>query len=232
MSAEINKHHKYDVDIIGNFSKEIEEIIDVSNKKAFIFDIGGVILNLDTTDNIKPAEAFSVMFDISPEEGYEIWKGDDYKKMQIGEKSPQQFLQNLKKNLPIEKSVDELMAEWIPLWSMKENCVDWELLKFIDELKKKYKVYIMSDGINLDQNNEITKKIKKQFDGCFVSYETGLKKSNPDSFLNVLNSIQLKPEECIFIDDTQKHLVLANQIGFVVVQYSGLDNFKKRLKNY
>ncbi len=57
------------------------------------------------------------------------------------------------------------------------------------------------------------------FNHIFNSYNINLKKPNKETFLHVLKTIRVKPEECVFIDDEDSNIKVAQEIGIVVIKY-------------
>jgi len=51
-------------------------------------------------------------------------------------------------------------------------------------------------------------------DGGVLSYELKIIKPNPAIYQALLDQYGLKPEECVFIDDTLKNIIAANELGF------------------
>ena len=85
-----------------------------------------------------------------------------------------------------------------------------ESLDYLEKLKKKYKLFLLSNTniIHLDAFNTIFElTINKHsfdslFDKAYYSHEIGLRKPGPAAFEFVLKDNNLKAEETLFIDDT------------------------------
>jgi putative hydrolase of the HAD superfamily len=56
-------------------------------------------------------------------------------------------------------------------------------------------------------------KIHKMFDTVCYSFDHQVSKPEPEAFLRALKQMQAKPEECLFIDDSQKNVDVANELG-------------------
>jgi len=54
---------------------------------------------------------------------------------------------------------------------------------------------------------------KNCFDGFYLSHEIGFRKPNANIFEFVLKKNELKPSECLFIDDTKDHILSASKLG-------------------
>ena len=62
--------------------------------------------------------------------------------------------------------------------------------------------------------------------------ELGMKKPNSEIFVFVYKDLKLKPEECIFIDDTKSNIDAAKKEGFHTVLFTNLTKLVKDLKNH
>ncbi len=61
--------------------------------------------------------------------------------------------------------------------------------------------------------------LPRLFDPIVVSSEVGLGKDDPEIFLGALQSLRVKPEECIFIDNNKGNLVAPNAIGMKTIHF-------------
>src|SRR4030066_1672078 len=120
--------------------------------KAIIFDMGGVILDLSKKESLSIPKALSIMFEISLEKAEEIWSGYNRVKIITGKETPGEFLRRVSKIISSKKNIKTLLRKWRQLSLKDENCINWELLSFIKDLRKEFKVYIMSDTVNVAQN--------------------------------------------------------------------------------
>ena len=51
------------------------------------------------------------------------------------------------------------------------------------------------------------------FDKCYLSYEMKLNKPEVAIYQAILDDVAVKPEECLFLDDSQHNLDVANCLG-------------------
>lgn len=199
--------------------------------KAILFDFGGVILDLEKKQTIQIPQALSLLFGITHDEAIHLWS-EEREKLLIGKETPRKFIDRVKKKLSCAKETETLLKEWEEMAQKEPDLINWELISFIGQLKGKYKVYVLSDTINLAQNDKLSKNIYAKFDDCFLSFKEGYKKPGREAFLNVLKKIKLKPKECLFIDDTESNIVAAKTLGINVIKYLNLEQFKKELMNF
>lgn len=93
-----------------------------------------------------------------------------------------------------------------------------EMVDFVKRLKEKgLKTAVLSNVVEFQA--EIIKKHNgySGFDVVVLSYEEKLEKPEPDIYLLVIKRLGVKPEECIFIDDKEKNLTPAKNLGMKIV---------------
>lgn len=207
----------------------------INNKstiKAIIFDMGGVILDLTAKETLSIPKAISVMFDIPLDKAQEIWNGHDRTQLLTGKETPIEFLNNIANIVNTRKDTKTLLDEWTQLSRKENNCIDWKLLDYIRTLKKRFKVYVMSDAINIAQDDVLTREVKSRFDGYFVSYKEGYKKPEKNAFVNVLDKIKVHAKECVFVDDTISNIKSAIELEINAIAYTNLRQLKKDIIRY
>jgi len=198
--------------------------------KAIIFDVGGVILDLNKKKTLRIPESISTIYGISIEEARKIWVTYDRRSLLTGAETPKTFLRNISRAIDTSKTPETLYEEWTKLSLKEENCIDWKLLDFIKNLREKYKIYVMSNAVNIAQEDKLTRTIKSMFDKYFVSYEEGFRKPEKEAFLNVLKKIDCNPENCIFVDDTLININTAKEMKINSIIYKSLEQLKKDIK--
>ena len=60
-------------------------------------------------------------------------------------------------------------------------------------------------------------------DGGIVSFKVGLTKPDPEMFRCFLNAYALRPESCVFVDDTQENVLAAQRLGFSGVVFQSCE---------
>lgn len=106
-----------------------------------------------------------------------------------------------------------------------------ELWKFLVDLKKKYKLVVLSD-CPMEKVNIIYRTINIDvFDKVFFSAELHLDKKMPDFFQLALDGLEIKSNEVLFVDDSQKNIDFASNLGFKVHLFKDTDNFIKFFDN-
>lgn len=194
--------------------------------KHIIFDFGGVFLDLGGKHTGIPVNLAEI-FGITEEKAAEIWT-DNKDKLLTGKETPKDFLIRTNSYLKTSINVDKSYEIWKNLNKINKNQVNWDLVSYAESLSKKYQLHMLTDNIDLDNGaSEWFYLIAKHFKNIYKSFETGRRKPNKDVFLYVLEKINSKPEECIFVDDLQKNIDSANDIGMKGMLYTNLDQLRK-----
>jgi putative hydrolase of the HAD superfamily/hydrolase len=69
------------------------------------------------------------------------------------------------------------------------------------------------------------------FDDIVISGEVGLRKPEPEIFLLAARRLDLKPEECVFIDDLALNVEGANALGMTGILHTSYDETRRALES-
>lgn len=188
--------------------------------KAIIFDLGGVLVDLDIEDckaafkSMLGFEAIDQLIDPCHQKG--IW-GD----LEEGTISAEDFrAQVLAQSRP--GSTDDLVdkAMWHILVGMRPY--KGELL---NRLAESYDLYLLSNNnsICMPRSRQIFAEagapIDKVFKKSFLSYEMKALKPSETFYKSVIEQIGLPAENMVFVDDSQKNVDGAIAAGLPAVYY-------------
>ncbi|MAG44606.1 hypothetical protein CL633_01830 [bacterium] len=113
----------------------------------------------------------------------------------------------------------------------KEN---QELIKLAQELKaKELKLFILSNNFK-ERTAYYNKKfsfLKELFDKVYYSWQTGFVKPSPGAYRILLSENNLKPEECIYFDDSENNVKIANSLGIKSFVFENEEQIRQILKN-
>lgn len=85
----------------------------------------------------------------------------------------------------------------------KHHKVDKELVKMMKNLKKKFKLFVITNGTE----RQVVRKLKvlglspRDFEPMICCYDEGWVKPEPAPFLAAIESLRLKPEEIVYVGD-------------------------------
>jgi HAD superfamily hydrolase (TIGR01509 family) len=181
---------------------------------AIIFDLGGVIINLDYQLTI---EAFKKLGIDNFEEMYTQAKQNNlFDDFETGKISSQHFINSLLPFLPSGTSANKVVHAWNAM------ILDFpkKRLELLDQLNSKYRVFLLSNtndihlqAVNRSLANTTDRKLDTYFEKVYLSHEVKLRKPHKEIFELVCTEQNLNPETTIFIDDTIGHVNGANSIG-------------------
>ncbi len=200
--------------------------------KHIVFDFGGVILDLDGVHTGYPND-LSLIFDLPIEEAKKIWN-ESKTAVMTGKESPKEFLARMKKSLELDFDVDEALQFWEMRNAISKDRIDWLLVAILEQLKKSYQVHMLTDQIKLDNGaGQWIDEINRHFHTILKSYEQGHRKPAPEAYTNMLQKIsaETEPETVVFIDDNQKNIEAAEELGIHGILYTYKDHthLKKNL---
>jgi HAD superfamily hydrolase (TIGR01509 family) len=147
------------------------------------------------------------------------------KEHNMGEISAEEFWGSFCKNIGRTLEISLLLDAY------KDIKINKPVFEISQKLRKKYKVGIISDNPK-ERFELISKQLKldQKFDGLFISYMTNSLKNERKNFEFALKSFGYKPEECIFIDNSEKNLEIPEQMGFRTIHFDEEKNDVNKLK--
>lgn len=198
---------------------------NINNIKAIIFDIGGVVTKPGTTTAL--IEFYSKKFKI-PLSTVDRFVRKQSHLAEINKINFDDFIDSTAKHFNLENKKEILRKATLNLNKPRK-----ETLNLIKKLRKRYKVYALSNHIKTWLEYEKKKyHLGRYFDKIFTSYEIGASKPSPKIFKFVLSKLKLKPHECIFIDNSVKNEAKAKKLHFKIILFRSVSKVKKHLIKY
>ena len=188
----------------------------MSELKNIIFDLGGVLLNIDYQ---KTKISFEELGFNHFDQMYSQYSADMlFSDLETGKVTNDHFLAYLVKAADGKINGEQIAAAWNAM------LLDFRIpsLHFLEELAKKYKLYLLSNtnAIHLAAFNETFKRetgkpsLDAYFTKAYYSNNVGLRKPNEDIFEFVLKDEGIKADETLFIDDSYNNIETAKKMGF------------------
>lgn len=182
--------------------------------KNIIFDLGGVILNIDPA---LTAHAFNKL-GLSDYEGLAQGRPKNlFEQYEMGRCSSEDFRSEIKKWISTNTSTEQIdMA-----WNAMLLDLPIERLTFLLSLKDKYRLFLLSNTneIHINRYSQYLNErhgildLSHIFEKQYYSYTIGMRKPNADIFEFVLAENALLAHETIFIDDSPQHIETAGRLG-------------------
>lgn len=191
--------------------------------KAVIFDLGGVYFINGTKKFI---ETISKRYFIFPADVAKIIDGGvgtKYRTSEIGEK---EFWNYVKSQLPLKETTEKLKQLWFEGYEPIEGTVS-----LVKRLGKSYRVAFLSDNVR-ERADYIEEKFHfcQDFETGVFSHQVGVRKPDKRIYHAVLKKLNLKPEECMFIDDKESSLKPAQELGMSTILFSSPEQTEKELR--
>ena len=183
--------------------------------RNIIFDLGGVIINLDQAKTIAAFDRLSYM---PFERLYNPATQDElFNRLDKGQISPSEFFDTLRKALRFEGPEEDLLKAWnAMLLDVPE-----ERLDLLVELKQRYRTFLLSNTCEphitaFEHDLYIRHGVRNfndYFDKVYYSCRIGMRKPDKEIFEFVLKENHLAPEDTVFIDDSVQHVRAAGETG-------------------
>ncbi len=183
--------------------------------KNIIFDLGGVIIDLNPENTILAFNKLSYM----PFE--QIYSGPSqnalFQAFDKGTINTEDFFKALRKEIRYD-GPDETMLK---AWNAMLLDVPGKRLDMLVEMKQRYRTFLLSNTCEphiraFEHDLYIqhgVRNFKDYFDRVYYSCRIGMRKPDPEIFEFVLKENELKPEETVFIDDSAQHVKAAGSCG-------------------
>ncbi|MFA5973676.1 MAG: HAD family phosphatase [Lentimicrobiaceae bacterium] len=207
-------------------------VIQSSKIKNLIFDLGGVLLNINPLLSLLELEKIS---GISKDELIVKFVSEKiFEKFDTGSLNPAQFRSKLCQILNCSVSDSEIDRTW------NELLLDFPLprVELLQQLRKNYRVFLLSNtnSIHFDHyTHEFYEKygirMADLFDKLFLSYEIGIHKPDAGIYTYVLQHAHINPSESVFIDDSLPNIEAAFRQGITGIHIQTGDDVTHFFEN-
>ncbi|HET7672932.1 MAG TPA: HAD family phosphatase [Candidatus Saccharimonadales bacterium] len=111
-----------------------------------------------------------------------------------------------------------------------DRMIDESLVNLIKELKKSYKIGLLSNASNAYLRPILEEHgIAGLFDVDIISSEVGIIKPDPEIFKLTVEKLGVEPAETVFIDDNSYNTDSARTLGITAIHYKDLASLKAEL---
>jgi putative hydrolase of the HAD superfamily len=183
--------------------------------KNIIFDLGGVIINLDIKKTISD---FNRLSNVNFETIYtQAQQTDLFNRFDKGQLSTEQFISELKLKINYKGTDKEILDAWnAMILDIPEHRLDT-----LVEAKKNYTTFLLSNTcephIKIFENDLYlqhgVKHFEDYFDKLYYSCRMGMRKPDKEIFEFVLAENNLIASQTVFIDDSIQHVRSAGECG-------------------
>jgi len=191
--------------------------MELSKIKNIIFDLGGVILDIDVLKTIDGFRRIG-LGEIS-DSGIDHSSISFLVKYETGKISTEVFRDELR-NIAGKDLSDELIDS---TWNAMLIGMDPEKIDLLIRLRSSYRLILLS---NTNAMHEVTyngmlkettgiDNLRELFDYVYYSHRIHMRKPDREIFEFVLAEANLVPEETLYIDDSKIHIDSAVELGIV-----------------
>ena len=185
--------------------------------KNIIFDLGGVILNIDFK---KTNDAFHLLgLENFGQHINQFHITDLFLNYETGQIDDIEFIDSVAKLSGKPMPEDKIVEAWNAL------LLDFpkERIDLLKKIKSRYRTFLLSNtnSIHLKEfqerlHNEQGVYLEDLFEKAYYSHVVKLRKPNADIFQLVLKENNLEPWETLFIDDTESNFAEAEKLGIQI----------------
>ena len=207
-------------------------MIDLKDTETIIFDLGEVIIDLDSKRVI---DQFQKQSDKSAEDIIRlISKSQDLIDYEVGKMTDAEFCQVVNELLSIELS----QASFEAIWNSFLGIIKLDKLHLMLALKEKFNVLILSNTNAIHQSafdrrvgeHIPSKTMADMVHTAYYSHELGLRKPDPHIYQKVIDLQNLNPTKTIFFDDRLENITAAQDSGIQAIQVTYSDQILDQLK--
>ena len=182
--------------------------------RNIIFDLGGVILDIDIP---KTQRAFEKLGVDNIDDFFGIGKAASiFKEQEVGTISDDDFIAGLGKLGGKQLSRDQVIEAWNAMLIRFPE----ERIALLKQLRTRYKLFLFSNtnAIHLQAFQKMFLEqfgtpLDELFDKVYYSHVMGLRKPDEKSFRFILDDSHLKAEETLFVDDAKNNIEGAQRVG-------------------
>jgi putative hydrolase of the HAD superfamily len=199
-----------------------------SNIKNIIFDLGGVIIELDNLNSLQRFQKLGLNWNNSSLDLYHQ-KGV-LRELEQGKISAEQFADKLSMEAGKHISSSEVFEA---MMGFVKDMPLYKLDLLLELRERGYKLFLLSNTNSVlmkwAKTNEFTeygKPIDYYFDKMYLSYEIGSTKPEKEIFQFMISDSKIITSETLFIDDSEENIAIGKEFGFITYLAQNGEDFR------
>lgn len=196
--------------------------------KAFVFDCGGVLLH---NGDVRVYEKWAARLGLTVEElGERLWRGQTRTLAERGRITEEEFWQRIGGELGLGDDGqvvalrDDVWDAWV---------VDRDVLRLIDRIGEDFRLAILSNATNaLEDALRHRYDVRDRFETIVSSACVGMTKPEEGIYREILDRLQLAPQEVVFIDDRAENVTAAAALGMHIIWFVGAKALERQIQVY
>ncbi|MEN8204222.1 MAG: HAD family phosphatase [Bacteroidota bacterium] len=189
-----------------------------SQIKNILFDLGGVILDLDVQATLR--RFYELGFSASLMQYPHSMNTDLFFKYETGKLSAGEFRNEIRKVSGVDISDEDIDEAWTAML-LKIPVERCDLLK---KLAKRYELYMLSNTSDLHTpvfeqmfRENAGMEMHDLFTRIYYSYEIGFHKPDREAWEYVIEDAGIKAGETLFLDDNIHNIKVSQELGFQAI---------------
>jgi HAD superfamily hydrolase (TIGR01509 family) len=188
------------------------------NFKNILFDLGGVILDINVQATLK--RFYELGFPAELMQFPNSMTTDLYFRYETGKLDTEQFRNEIRKAAGVEMT-DHAFDE---AWNAMIIRFPEERIALLKRLSKRYNLYMLSNTSSLHVKvfekmylEVAGEPMQEVFKKIYYSHEIGWHKPDLEAWEYVLNDAHIKAEETLFLDDNIHNIKASQELGFQAI---------------
>jgi HAD superfamily hydrolase (TIGR01509 family) len=186
----------------------------MADLRAILFDLDGVVRrwewggegNLETEHSLSPNSFWAIAFEPRL-----------LRRAVRGEITDEAWREEVRR--AVERVHGKSACAIVDKWSANYGVVDKDVLAIVATLRPMYRVGLLTNGTTrLDRDLEKL-GIRGRFDEVINSAVTGVEKPTREAYLNAAKAMGFAVDECLVIDDSEKHVRGAIEAGMKGIRF-------------
>jgi putative hydrolase of the HAD superfamily len=197
----------------------------LKNIEAIIFDLGGVIINIDFNLTLRALEQYT---DKKLGTGEYLTKNPIFYEYETGKLSEKDFFENLKHIYQLQASNEQLVKAWNALLlDIPESRVE-----LVSKLSNQYQTFILSNTNpthlfeveNILRQQTKANSLKEIVHRPYYSFEMHKAKPEIAIYEQVIEENNLIPQKTLFVDDSLANIEGARKLGLQTLHIAPKQN--------
>jgi HAD superfamily hydrolase (TIGR01509 family) len=188
-----------------------------------LFDLGNVLMKVEYTAFLRTLGLDHAMSDA---ELYHLLE-EESQAFEMGKATAEDFLGVVNAKLGKSYTFDQFREAWL---SIVPNVIPGSP-DLIDQLSREYRLMLLSNTNELHLRRSVKMlPALRRFERLFVSYEIGLIKPDGGIYQYVLDHVDVPAQRILFIDDLEKNIQAAREVGMHGIVFRGIESARAELQ--
>lgn len=182
------------------------------SSRAFLFDIGNVLVRFDFTTAIQRFAKLSAANEADIQRFISPFKDD----LESGNISDADFMAQSMERIGFRGTTEDFIAIWGDIFTENEP-----MIALVKSLAGKHPLYLLSNTSGLHKAWLFEHfDVFRMFNGGIYSHEAQCMKPHEPIYRMVLEQYQLDPTKTFYIDDLPDNIITGQRLGLVCHHYS------------